>query len=137
MDFSLKQGLGFLISLLVCAFLIFAFGSLLSTSGDQSSTHTIADDSFFKSEVNEQILSQAHPVITVEEIHLDVNQPSFTYDYLKTKAHAIDAVDGDISTAIQVKGVIDITKAGSYPIRFTVENSFGLKTSYIKCVLID
>lgn len=137
MDFSLQQAMGFLISFVVCILIIFAFGSLISSTGMQSVDHTFADNSFFKSDINEQILSSNHPVLTVDEIHLDLNQKDFVYANLKNKAHAMDPIDGDISNKILIKGEVDITEAGTYPVRFTVENSLGLKTSYIKKVLID
>lgn len=136
MDFSLKQAFGFMISLVVCGLMIFAFGTTLSSLGQDAEDNTISDSSFFKSEISKDIYGRKAPEITVQDIYLKVNQ-DFQMDMLKSYASATDTVDGDVSSSITVYGKVDISKVGYYPVKFVAENKVGLKTAYIKNVIVD
>lgn len=136
MDFSLKQASGFMIAIVVCAIIVIAFGTTLSQLGQNAEDHTISDDSFFKSTISDNIYGRQAPSITVNDIYLEANQ-DFNMDMLKTYATATDTVDGDVSSSIKVYGKVDITKEGIYPVKFVAENSVGLKTAYIKNVIVD
>lgn len=136
MDFSLKQALGLIVAIVVCGLILFSFGNFLSASGNSMFAQTIQDESFFKSEINEEIKNKNGPKLLVDDIHLDVNS-DFSINDLIRFAHATDDIDGDISSSIKVFGNVDITIPGTYQVKFTVTNSLGLKTSYIKNVLVD
>lgn len=136
MDFSLKQASGFMIAIAVCAIIVIAFGTTLSELGQNAEDHTISDDSFFKSTISDNIYGRQAPALTVRDIYLKVNQ-QFTIDMLKSYATAFDSVDGDVSNSIKVYGKVDISKKGYYPVKFVAENKVGIKTAYIKNVIVD
>ena len=136
MDFSLKEGLGILIAIVIAALCLVAFGNILTLNSQQAVENTVDDGSFFKSDVNTEISGRMPPKIEVQEIHLQLNS-QFTMNDLIAYASATDAVDGDVSHSIKVYGVVDINTIGSYDVKFVAENTAGLKTSYIKRVLVD
>lgn len=136
MEFTLKEAFGMIISLTVCGLMIFAFGNLLSTVGQQTNDNTVDDSSFFKSELSSDIYGRKAPTLLVQDIHLEVNQ-EFNMGMLKSYATATDEVDGDVSSSVKVYGEVDITTSGAYPIKFVAENKVGLRTAYIKNVLVD
>lgn len=136
MDFSLKQALGFMITLVVCGLMIYAFGTTLSGLGQDAEDNTIADSSFFKSTISKDVYGREAPEIEVQDIYLDLDQ-EFQMDMLKAYATATDAVDGNVSASIKVYGKVDIATPGYYPVKFVAENNVGLKTAYIKNVIVD
>ena len=136
MDFSLKQACGFVIALVVCGVMLYAFGTTLSNLGQDAENNTVADGSFFKSEISKDVYGRKAPEINVNDIYLSVNQ-EFNMNMLKPYATATDPVDGDVSSSIKVYGKVDITKEGFYPVKFVAENRVGLKTAYIKNVIVD
>lgn len=136
MDYSLKQGLGVLVWVVSCGLIIIAFGTFISNTGTGFDSSTIKDSTFFKSDINDQIINASAPQLIVQEIHLSLNQ-SFNLNDLVCYAVAQDSIDGDISSSIKVFGQVDINTPGTYSVKFSVTNTKGLKTSYIKNVLVD
>ena len=136
MDFSASQAVGFMISLVACFGIILSFGTFLSDTGDGMTKAEVKDSSFFKSNINDNVINKSAPVLSVSNIHLKVGQ-SVTLNDLKAYATATDSKDGNISSKIVVNGVVDTSKEGKFRVRFSVENSSGLKTSLIKNVLVE
>lgn len=139
MEFSLREAFGACIMLVVAGILLSALGNFLEVS----SNNVVLDvgESFFSSNVNKEIIGKDHPRLTVRNIKIDKGDERYggvlTPDLFVSYVTATDTRDGDVISSLEVAGSIDVNRKGSYKVRFTVENSLGLKTTYIKNVVVD
>lgn len=72
---------------------------------------------------NEVITKKQKPNITV--IKSTVIKKGIVFDPLQY-VKAIDGVKTDITSIVQVYGIVDTTKKGTYDIRYTVRDTYGL-----------
>lgn len=139
MDFSLKEAFATCIMLVVAGLLFSALGNFLEVS----SRNVVLDvgESFFSSNVNNEIIGKDHPVLTVSNIKINKGDSRYggdlTPDLFRSYVTATDSRDGDVIDSLEVAGRINVNQKGTYRVRFTIENSLGLKTTYIKTVVVD
>jgi hypothetical protein len=84
------------------------------------------------------VVDQTAPKLTIlgknpEVIEFDPNNSS----YKDPGATATDNNDGDITSAIQVSGVVDIFKIGTYQLVYTVQDAQGNKSASIRTVIVQ
>jgi hypothetical protein len=84
------------------------------------------------------VVDQTAPKLTLlgknpEVIEFDPNNSS----YKDPGATATDNNDGDITSAIQVSGVVDVFKIGTYQLTYTVQDAQGNKSSSIRTVIVQ
>lgn len=142
MDFSLSQGLRMAVTLVVIFVILIAFGNFLEATNSESEDKTIEDSMFNGDNINQSIAGRKEPTLEVANIYLKVGDTTLMDDealrkHLKTYVTAKDCNGVDISSSTEVFGKLDINKVGKYPIRFVVTDSAGLKTSYIKYVIVN
>ncbi len=65
-------------------------------------------------------------------ITLNLNEP-----YVEPGATATDDVDGDLTSKIEITGTVDVTKAGTYTITYTVKDSNGNEAKANRKVIIE
>lgn len=137
MDFSMKQALHFVVTIVVAVMIVSAFGNFLNMSSNSINQKNIDDSYFLRDTINQGIANKSEPVLEIQDIHLQKNLEGFNIDLLKGYATAHDSDENDISSQIEVAGNVDITIAGVYKVRYSVEDSVGRKTAYIKNVIVD
>lgn len=84
-------------------------------------------------DINDVVRGKAFPVITAENQRIRLNQNFDPKAWVKVN----DPQDGNITSRVQVFGSIDNTKKGDYEIRYSVRNSYGLKTVKKIRVIVD
>lgn len=84
-------------------------------------------------DINSAIRGKEYPVITAENQRIELHE---AFDP-KTWVNAQDIQDGDITSHVDWYGVIDNTVKGDYEIRYSVRNSFGMRTEKKIRVIVD
>ncbi|MCB9245267.1 MAG: DUF5011 domain-containing protein [Flavobacteriales bacterium] len=84
------------------------------------------------------VVDQSAPTLTLlgknpEVIEFNPNNTSYT----DPGATAIDNTDGDITTAIQVSGSVDVFKIGTYQLKYTVQDAQGNMATAIRTVVVQ
>lgn len=139
MDFSLEQAFGVAVVLVITAIGFIALGNFLEIT--ENNLVLDVGESFFSSNVNDRIMGKEYPTLTISNIKINKGDTNFSgtlkpenfYPYVT----ATDRVDGDVKSSLKVSGEIDVNNKGTYKVRFSVENSVGLKTAYIKSVVVE
>ncbi|MBE5819677.1 MAG: DUF5011 domain-containing protein [Clostridiales bacterium] len=84
--------------------------------------------------VHTQELDKVAPAITLKgaaTITLEVGGK-----YTEQGATATDNKDGDLTSKIQISGTVDVTKAGTYKIDYTVQDAAGNSTTVSRTVVV-
>lgn len=84
-------------------------------------------------DVNVVIRGKSFPVITAINQRITLNA---TFDPMEW-IEVTDIQDGDITSSANVYGSVDNTRKGTYELRYSVRNSFGLKTDMKIRVIVD
>jgi len=84
------------------------------------------------------VVDQTAPTITLlglnpEVIEFDPNNTS----YNDPGATAVDNNDGDLTTAIQVSGSVNVFKIGTYQLVYTVQDAQGNSNSAVRTVVVE
>lgn len=84
-------------------------------------------------DINATVRGKQFPVITAKNQRIKLNE---TFDP-KTWVKVTDPQDGTITNRVEVFGTINNKKKGDYEIRYSVRNSYGLKTEKKIRVIVD
>lgn len=83
--------------------------------------------------VNAGLLGKKYPKIEGNNIRIKKGKELNIKEHIK----AVDEVDGDITTNMNVYGNVDINNKGIYKVRCVVRNSMGLKTVRYIQIAVD
>lgn len=103
------------------------------TSTKQSLTNTTAFYNDDIQDINSVIRGKQYPVITAENQRIELNE-SFDPNLWVI---AQDTQDGDITSKVEWYGTINNQLKGDYEIRYSVRNSFGMKTEKKIRIIVD
>ena len=93
--------------------------------------------------VTQKVVQPPEPVIKPPTLTIIGSNPIILYvssrggtPYFEQGAIAIDEIDGNISNLVQITGIVDTSKAGTYTVTYKVKNSAGLEAAATRNVRI-
>lgn len=84
-------------------------------------------------DINTSIANKEFPVITAENQRIALNEE---YDPMNWVS-VLDAQDGDITSNVNVYGEVDNATKGDYEIRYSIRNSYGLRSTKKIRIIVD
>jgi len=84
------------------------------------------------------VVDQTAPTITLKGLNPEVIEfnPTNT-SYNDPGATAVDNNDGDLTTAIQVSGTVNVFKIGTYQLVYTVQDAQGNSSSAVRTIVVE